>query len=149
MMVVLLITALTFSSCLESGLEELDTYTGKDITASYVYYRYINNDKQIPASGEPEVKQLQLNSKNTINAEKGTCDIIVTLPKNFPASQKDIISVNSLVVAVQLSTAAIITPIENAVKLGVPANWSTAQKYRIKAADGTEKDWTITVTLNK
>uniref|UniRef100_A0AB33JJ36 DUF5018 domain-containing protein n=1 Tax=Prevotella sp. GTC17262 TaxID=3236797 RepID=A0AB33JJ36_9BACT len=145
----MIVTLFTFTSCLESGLEELDTYEGKDITSSYVYYRYVDKASTIPASGEAVVKQLQLNAKQTIDAEKGTCEIVASLPKNFPSAEKGNISLANLMVAVQLSTAAVIEPIGDAPKLGVPADWSQSHKYTIKAADGSKKEWTLTVSLNK
>ena len=35
----MLVASLALTSCLESGLEDLDTYEGNDITAGFAYYR--------------------------------------------------------------------------------------------------------------
>lgn len=138
-----------FTSCLESDLEDLKTYTGNDVTSSYVYYRYIDKNKVIAASGQPSVRQMQLTTKQVINTEAATCTITASLPKNFPATEQANISAANLVVALQVSTAAVVEPIDGAPRLGVPADWSTAHKYRVKAADGSTKEWTISVVLNK
>ena len=48
-------------------------------------------------------------------------------------------------VAVTISTAAIIKPIGDAPKLGVPGDWTKDNQYEVTAADGTKKTWTIVV----
>lgn len=143
------VTVFSLTSCLESGLEELDTYTGNDITSSYVYYRYVDKNVTIPASGQPAVKQLQLNSKQTIDAENATCDITVSLPQNFPSAELENISLSALIIAVQISTAAVIEPVGDAPKLGAPADWNQSHQYKVMAANGQTKVWTIRVVLNK
>ena len=58
----LLLTLMMFSftSCLTSGLDELDVYDGADITSvSAVAYRYISDEKS-PASGQNIVKEVNL-----------------------------------------------------------------------------------------
>ena len=48
----MLLMAFSFSSCLESGLEELDTYEGNDITAGFAFYRYIDTSTTMNVSGD-------------------------------------------------------------------------------------------------
>ena len=48
-------------------------------------------------------------------------------------------------VAVTISTAATIKPINGAPKLGVPGDWTKDNQYEVTAADGTKKVWTIVV----
>ena len=43
------------TSCLQSGLEHLDEFSGCDITNGNVYWCYYGTEKN-PASGEPVVK---------------------------------------------------------------------------------------------
>ena len=81
--------------------------------------------------------------------ENGTCDITVTIPSNFPAADLDNISASELVVAVSISTAAIISPMGGSPALGTPADWSVPHKYMVEAADKSKKEWTITVDLVK
>lgn len=49
-----------------------------------------------------------------------------------------------------ISTAARLTPLDGAPKLGVPGDWSKPNKYLVTAASGAQKEWTIEVIkLNK
>lgn len=143
------VMALACSSCLEYNLKTLDVYDGADITSAYVYYRYVDNSHTFPLSGANAVKQSTLTVKNSIDAGSKTCNITASLPSNFPEGEKGKISASQLVVAVQISTAAVISPVGGSPALGTPADWSSPHKYIVEAADGTQKEWTITVTLNK
>lgn len=139
-----------FSSCLESNLEELETYSGNEITSIQgVYYRYFSTET-IPASGEQVVLQTSLTISDTQqDAEAGTMDFTVTLPTDFPESEKGNISSSELVVVVNLSAAAVIEPIGDAPALGTPGDWSKPNQYRVTAADGNEKVWTLSMNFIK
>ena len=139
-----------FSSCLESNLEELETYTGNDITSIQgVYYRYYSSET-IPVSGEQVVSQTALTISNTNqDADAGVFDFTVSLPTDFPESEKGNVSSSELVVVVNLSAAAIIEPIGDAPALGAPGDWSKPNQYRVTAANGNEKVWTLTLNLEK
>jgi len=128
------------TSCLHKDLKELDVYKGADITAAYVYYRYIENDA---------VKQVTLAYENDIKTDACTVNIAASLPTDFPESQRSKISAKELVVAVQISTAAVIYPGEGSPALGTPADWTTPHKYIVQAANGDKKEWTISLTLTK
>lgn len=145
----ILIVSLTCSSCLEANLKELDTYDGKDITSSYVFYRYVDNSNTWALSGAHYVKQITMAVANSIDTNRGTCDIAVSVPSNFPEGEIANLSAKQLVVSVAISTAAVISPKGNSPALGTPADWSTPHEYVVTAADGQTKDWTISVTLTK
>ncbi len=141
--------ALSCTSCLESNLENLDVYEGNDINAVYAFYRYKGTDT-INASGEQQVIQKQLRTTGQeIDTEKGTCNMTFAVPSNFSETERANVNVNNLMVTVSISTASVLTPIEDSPKLGVPADWSTPHKYSVQAANGDTKIWTISVTLNK
>ena len=143
------VLALSCTSCLEYNLKTLDVYDGADITSAMVYYRYIDNSKTFPLSGAHAVKQSTLSVKYAIDAGSRTCNITASIPSNFPSSELGNISASKLVVAVNISTAAVITPTGGSPALGTPADWTSPHKYIVEAADGTQKEWTISVTLNK
>ncbi len=69
---ILLLTVFT-TSCLDSNLEDLDTYKGKDIIGiAGVYHRYYGS-QTIPGSGEQQVLQSALSYDNfQADAETGT-----------------------------------------------------------------------------
>ena len=147
--IAMFVMALSCTSCLESDLEKLDTYDGCDITAGYAWYRYKGTDK-INASGEVQVIQKQLQrTGQAIDNEAATCALTFKVPTNFTEKEKADVNINNIVVAVHISTASVMQPVEGAPKLGVPADWSQPHKYIVKAADGKSKIWTISVNLNK
>ena len=138
-----LFVAVLSTSCLESGLEELDEYSGCDITNGNVYWRYYGDGK-IPASGEQEVKQVYLAAARTADNENGVYTIRYTT-SNIPEAERANFTESMAVVAVTISTAATIKPIGDAPKLGVPGDWTKDNQYEVTAADGTKKTWTIVV----
>lgn len=138
-----LILAVISTSCLESNLEELDTYKDCDITSGEIYWRYYGDGK-IPASGEPQVKQVRLARAVQADAENNTFYIKYTTTA-LPADQVNAFTPSKVVIAVTISTAATIEPIEGAPKLGTPGDWSKPNKYVVKAANGDKKTWTIVV----
>lgn len=144
-----LLAAVLLTSCLKSGLRDLDTYSGNDITGIVgVYHRYYSTDK-IPASGEYAVRQTALNVSNThIDEEAATCEFDVSIPTNFPADE-DVsnVSAATMVVVLNISTAAVIKPLNGAPALGAPGDWSRPNQYRITAANGDKKTWTITLNF--
>ena len=66
-----LLLAVVSTSCLDNGLEELDTYKDCDITSGEIYWRYYGNDV-IPGSGEQQVKQVRLARAVEQNKETNT-----------------------------------------------------------------------------
>ena len=81
------------------------------------------------------------------------CSTILRQPNSITTleiiNQKADVNINNIVVAVDISTASVMQPVEGAPKLGVPADWSSPHKYLVKAANGQTKVWTISVTLTK
>lgn len=138
-----LFVAVLSTSCLESGLEELDEYSGCDITNGNVYWRYYGEGK-IPASGEQEVKQVYLAASRTQDVENCVYTIRY-VTGNIPEAERGNFTESKAVVAVTISTAATIKPIGDAPKLGVPGDWTKDNQYEVTAADGTKKVWTIVV----
>ena len=134
--IAMFVMALSCTSCLESNFEELGTYDGNDITAGYAWYRY-KGDNKINASGEQQVIQKQLQrTGQVIDNEAATCALQFKVPTNFSEAEKNGVNINNIVVAVDISTAAVMSPVDGSPKLGVPADWSTPHKYLVKAADG-------------
>ena len=138
-----LLLAVVATSCLENGLEELDTYTDCDITSGEIYWRYYGTDV-IPGSGEIQVKQVRLARAVEQDADNNTF-YIRYVTGNLPADQVSAFTTSKVVIAVTISTAAVIKPIDGAPTLGVPGDWSKPNKYEVTAANGNKKVWTIVV----
>ena len=138
-----LLLAVVSTSCLDSGLEELDTYKDCDITSGEIYWRYYGTDV-IPGSGEQQVKQVRLARAVQQDLETNTFYIRYTTT-NIPEAERSNFTEAKAVVAVTITTAAVMKPIGDAPKLGVPGDWTKDNQYEVTAADGTKKVWTIVV----
>ena len=135
-----LLLAVVSTSCLEHGLEELDLYSGCDVTNGNVYYRYIS-DEVHPGSGENKVKQVYLAAART--ADNENCIYTIRyVTDNIPEAKRADFQ-KSAVVILTVSTAAIVKPVGDAPTLGTPGDWTKDNQYDIVAADGTTKRWTI------
>ena len=138
-----LLLAVVSTSCLDSGLEELDTYKDCNITSGEIYWRYYGNDV-IPGSGEQQVKQVRMARAVEQNLDTNTF-YIRYVTSNIPEAERANFTESKAVVAVTITTAATIKPIGDAPKLGVPGDWTKDNQYEVTAADGTKKTWTIVV----
>lgn len=151
MLLALVTVSLCLTSCLEHGLDELDTYEGNDITAGNAYYRYIDEaSEEMPVSGQHKVRQKQLRrTSQAIDNEAATCTLAFSVPTNFTEAEREAVQLNNIVVTLDISTAAVMQPVSGSPQLGVPADWTQPHQYSVKAADGKTKIWTVTVTLTK
>lgn len=152
---IMLMTLFSMTSCLEHGLEDLDAFDAADIENWPVaYYRYYTGDK-MAVNGEQQVKQVQLTrtaGEYDFDEENVTGNPffnITVAPNNVPEAEKAKVDAKNLVVVLTISTGSVVEPIEGAPKLGVPGDWSHPNKYKITAANGTSRIWTVTVNLQK
>ena len=105
-------------------------------------------DKEI----ERYLAEKELDRTNNIDSEHGVATAVFTIPAaggKFTEAERAKVSLSNLVVYVNVSTAARVTPLDGSPKFGVPADWTREHKYSVMAADGTKKIWTVKVTLNK
>lgn len=144
------IGCLGMTSCLESGYEDLDTYDGTEITGVVgTYYRYVNTSSTL-SNGQNQVVQKTLTTSNVQRDEKaGTLSFDVSLPANLTDAEKAGVNANALVVIVNISTAAVVEPINGSPAFGTPGDWSKANQYKVTAANGNTQTWTVKLNLNK
>lgn len=143
--VISLLMAMT--SCLKGGMDDLPEYEEAEISGiQRVEYRYYGNDvSQI--DGEKIVKKIAL--QNSTKIEGTTVSLEVTVPAaegTFTEAERQNVSLTNIAVMASISTAARLTPLDGAPALGVPGDWSKPNKYVITAANGSKKEWTITIT---
>ncbi|RHO74400.1 hypothetical protein DW083_03200 [Parabacteroides sp. AF48-14] len=139
-----------FTSCLTGGMNDLPEFEENDITGIYrVEYRYISDDVN-PASGEKNVVKVELGKSNiVIDDQAGTISFDVSVPAaggSFPAAEREKCTVNNIGVMVSISTAARLSPVGESPVLGIPGDWSKPNKYIVTAANGAQKEWTISVS---
>jgi hypothetical protein len=136
--------ACTMTSCLTSGLDELEAFDEADITDVYFEHRYV-----MDGNGSIEVvnfQRLTVLSKE-VDSEQGTITVLLDIPPanaTFSRSERSKVTLNNLAAYCYLSTAASITPVDGAPRLGTLGDYASPVKYRVTAADGkTSKVWTI------
>lgn len=142
------------SSCLTQGLDELPAFDDAKIVNVFVEHRYKDNsDEWIDGSNVVKFQKLDISRKFVTAEESGSpYDSIIiepTIPKpsgSFTAEERLNVTLEHIVVYVNISTAAKIEPIDGAPKLGVPGDFSKPRKYKVTAADNkTTSEWVIMI----
>ena len=130
--------------------EDLPAYEDADITGIQFYYRWASATDKDPITGEPMVREQRLSvTGGDIDDQAGTVVVDVAVPGaggNFTEAVRNGVSQSNIVCMVSLSTAARIAPADGNKVLGVPDDWTKPHKFIVTAANGTKKEWTITVT---
>ena len=143
-----LLLAVVSTSCLKHDLEELDVYSGCDITRVDCAYRYKTGEIH-PGTQSEKVNQVYVSaySRTYVTDEsdpsRGVCTIRYS-KTNIPEQYRSTAE-TEMVVYVTISTAATMKPINGAPALGIPADWTADHEYEVTAADGTKKIWMIVV----
>lgn len=141
--VLLILLTSTVSSCLKMGLDDLESYDEAKIEKVYFEYRWWNE-----ADNQLAVKTLTVT--NSINEDENLVTCTLTVPaadESFTAAIRQEVSLNKLIAYIDVSTAARVTPLDGAPKLGTPGDFSAKEfKYLVTAADGTKREWTIKIT---
>jgi hypothetical protein len=142
---IIMAAACTMTSCLTSGLDELEAFDEADITDVYFEHRYV-----MAGNGGIEVVNFQrlLVLSKEVDSEQGTITLIVNVPSvnaTFSREERAKVTLSNLAAYCYLSTAASIAPVDGAPRLGTPGDYTSPVKYRVTAADGkTSKVWTVT-----
>lgn len=162
------VLAISTTSCLYSGLDELTNSSSKDLTAVNYTYRFFYNDtinKGTPSqdilSGRVCEVVFRKSSESILeNDMKGfkttlTYDLN-SVQKAGPSGSvtkqmlfnkfKELIAkdgIKNLWVYVTISDAATITPVNGAPRLGASGDFSVDRIYSVKAPDGSEQKYII------
>ena len=140
----ILLSVMLLTSCLKAGLDDLPAFDDNEISNLSFEYRWIED-----VGGNDQLQVVQMDVKNTIDKMDSKVNTTITVPstsKDLPGDVRRKISLKGLVAYVDISTAALISPIEGSPILGVPADWSAKEfKYKVVAANGDEKIWTIII----
>lgn len=140
-----LFTLVAMSSCLKQGLPEYENWELNEINNVYVEHRFESGQTH---HGEPIIAYQRLNVSQQIDKEANTVKLSITLPGAngaFTESVRQSVSQNRLWVYMDISTAAKIAPMGNTPKLGDPTDLTIPQSYRVTAANGDDRVWTIEV----
>lgn len=143
----------SLSSCLEAGLDDLETYSDADITAINFEYRWaISENANDPWAGE-KLQVKTLSTSASFNDGVIECEITVpTASGSFTEAERAKVSLNSLNAYVTISPGATIKPIGNAPVLGELGNFTQSDiTYQVISADKkNRKVWKLVIkSFNK
>ncbi len=139
----LFVAVFSLTSCLESNLEDLETYNGAEILTFSFECRFID-----PESNKLRVTKMNGDCSVDTDEATVTCDIVVPASNETSLSDEERAQVDltALVGYCDISTAATLKPLDGAPVLGKIADWSDSEfKYQVTAADGTKKTWTVII----
>ena len=132
------------TSCITWGLDELPTAEGADITQINFEYRFSSTN----VNGFEQLEYKTLNTETQFNGTDINCTITIPEPSGvFTAEIASQINLTNIVGYCDISDAAHIESINGAPVLGIVADWSQPNSYKVTAANGNSKTWTITVTI--
>lgn len=138
-----------FSSCLESGLDDLETYSETKITAINFEYRWtVPENPNDPWAGE-KLQVKTLTTKATITDGKIECTLTVPAASGtFSEEERAKVSLQNLNAYVTISPGATIKPNGTTPVLGKLGDFSQQNlSYTVIAADGKNKqDWALVIT---
>lgn len=141
---VLLLLIVINTSCLKAGLDELETYSQNDITNIRFEYRWWDES-------EKRLRVIEMATEKTINvdAQEIICSIKVPdATQTFTAPIREQVSLTTLAINVDVSSAARITPMDGAPAMGTfPSDFSAKEfVYKVTAGNGDDANWTIKIT---
>ncbi len=144
----IIVMVLISSSCidfLEWGLDELPLNDEAEIQTFFFEYRFT----VVNENGFPQVEFRTMETAVTKDNTNINCVVTVPGPSGFFTEQVAAgVNLTNLVGYCTLSPAAVIEPMDNAPRLGGVGNWSQSPyRYKVTAADGSTKTWTITVSM--
>lgn len=141
----LLFTCISFSSCLESGLDDLPSYEEADIKAFTFEYRWM-----IKEGTSEKLRVQKMSTDVNIDVDNATVTCNITVPNvsgAFTQEIRDKVTLSNLNAYCTISTAATIKPVGDAPVLGKIGDFSKSNmQYEVIAADGkAKKTWKLVI----
>lgn len=150
---ILSVFLLGFSSCLESGLDELPTYTDAEITAVNFEYRWTVAENTNDSWGGEKLQVKTLSTTATFN--DGVIECVITVPAasgTFTDAVRSNVTLSNLNAYVTISPGATISPVGNAPVLGKLGDFTPSDiSYQVVSADKKNKKvWQLVIkSFNK
>lgn len=145
----IIMVIVSFLSCLESGLDDVDTYSETKVTAINFEYRWmVPENPNDPWAGE-KLQVKTLTTKATITDGRIECEITVPAASGtFTEEERAKVSLQNLSAYMTISPGATIRPNGSAPALGKRGDFSQSNmSYNVIAADNKNKqDWALVIT---
>ncbi|MDR1504045.1 MAG: hypothetical protein LBT43_16485 [Prevotella sp.] len=136
--IIFLLTGLSLlTSCLESGLDDIENSDLCVISSITMEYRWIVQN----ANGYDQLSRQQMTLSNKAPDENNEIHFTVTVPSansSFPKEVRDHVSLDGLYLITVISPASKISPLNGAPKLGLPGVFEIGKdyQYEVTAANG-------------
>lgn len=141
---VILFGLMSLTSCLNSNLPDYPEYDLNEVTKVYFEYRWLGNNTLF---GDPVVSTQALIASQTIKNDSVFLSLQVPSANSaFRDTVKAKVTVSNIWCYADISTAATIKPIDNAPTLGSAGDFSVPRQYKVTAANGNSRIWTIVIT---
>ena len=142
--------SLILSSCLETGLDDLESYDDAEIRAFKFEHRW---EQTMSGGNNTQLGVVSLPTDVKIEGNTISCTITVPEagnPSFFTEEVRDGVKLEKIVGIATISTASTIHPMDGAPVLGKWGDFSKSCKYKVIAADGkTTEEWIIQCRLVK
>jgi hypothetical protein len=145
--IIFLLTGLSLlTSCLESGLDDIENSDLCAISSITMEYRWIVQN----ANGYDQLSRQQMTLSNKAPDENNEIHITVTVPStssSFPKEVRDHVSLDGLYLITVISSAAKISPLNGAPQLGLPSAFEIGRdyQYEVTAANGKKAVYHIVI----
>ena len=135
-----------FTSCLKSGLDDIEGSDQFTISSLTMEYRWITQN----ANGYDQLSRQQMTLSNTAPDENNEIHFTVTVPSASSSFSKEVrqhVSLDGLYLIAVISSAAKIMPLDGAPSLGLPGNYEIGKDYRyeVTAANGKKAVYHIVI----
>lgn len=145
--IILSAVMLSFSSCIDWGLEELPVYEEANILEFNLEYRYVDTND----NGFERLAVVTLPTTTEIDDVNHTVTVDASIPDpsgSFTQEEREKVSLSNLVAYAKISPAAKLQPMNGAPQLGKPGDFTQEREYRVTAADGkTVYTWKVKINL--
>lgn len=139
---------MSFSSCLEYGLEDLETYTDTKITAINFEYRWMVPENPNDEWSSEKLQVKTMSTQAVITDGVISCTITVpTASGTFTEEVRNNVTLQNILAYVTVSPGATIVPNGDAPVLGHKGDFGKQNlSYKVISADGKNKqDWELVI----
>lgn len=137
---------LLFTSCLKSGLDEIEDSNLCAISSITMEYRWIVQN----VNGYDQMSRQQMTLSNNVPDENNEIRFTVTVPaasSSFPADVRNAVTLDGLYMITVISPAAKIKPLDGDPELGLPGAFAIGRdyQYEVTAANGDKAVYHIVI----
>lgn len=144
---------ISLSGCLKEGLPETKNSNQNAISGFDFEFRWLTQDTVRQNGQVVDIRTLsavaKLNNAIKITNRTDGKDTIyckLSIPSSVPTKQRINVKLNNIWAYAAIPNAANITPLNGSPILGQPGDFSKPNSYKVTAADGSSKSYTVVVS---